>query len=95
MKISGINAAFPKLNSLDQIKKPTDLKFGNVFTDFVKQVNTNQLKSGEMTRDFVTGGDVELHEVMAAGQKAKTSLDLLVDIRNKTVDMYKELTRMQ
>jgi flagellar hook-basal body complex protein FliE len=32
---------------------------------------------------------------MIAGEKAKTSLDLLVEIRNKAVDMYKELTRIQ
>jgi flagellar hook-basal body complex protein FliE len=32
---------------------------------------------------------------MIAGEKAKTSLDLLVEIRNKTIDMYRELTRLQ
>jgi flagellar hook-basal body complex protein FliE len=31
---------------------------------------------------------------MIAGAKAKTSLELLMEIRNKTVDMYRELTRM-
>ena len=40
------------------------------------------------------GEDVELHEVMIAGEKAKTSFQLLMEIRNKTVDMYKELTKM-
>jgi flagellar hook-basal body complex protein FliE len=32
---------------------------------------------------------------MVAGEKAKTSLELLMEIRNKTIDMYKELTRIQ
>jgi len=45
-------------------------------------------------QDFVSGKGVELHEVMIAGEKAKTSLELLLEIRNKTIDMYKELTRM-
>lgn len=62
--------------------------------DFVKGVNTDQFESRKITTDFIEGKDVELHEVMIAGQKAKTSLELLMQIRNKTVDMYKELTRM-
>jgi flagellar hook-basal body complex protein FliE len=47
-----------------------------------------------MTKDFIMGKDVELHEVMIAGEKAKTTLELLMEIRNKAVDMYKELIRM-
>jgi flagellar hook-basal body complex protein FliE len=31
---------------------------------------------------------------MIAGEKAKTSLQLLMEIRNKAVDMFKELTRI-
>ena len=41
------------------------------------------------------GDDVEIHDVMIAGEKAKTSLELLMEIRNKTIDMYKELIRME
>lgn len=69
--------------------------FSDVLEGFVKQVNQNQLNSNQMTTDFINGKDVELHEVMIAGEKAKTSLELLMEIRNKTLDMYKELTRMQ
>ncbi len=69
--------------------------FGDLLGGFVKQVNQDQLHSAAMTNDFVNGKDVELHEVMIAGEKAKTSLDLLMEIRNKSLDMYKELTRMQ
>ena len=69
--------------------------FDNIFSDLIQNVNKAQLDSGKMTQDFVAGNDVELHEVMIAGEKAKTSLELLMEIRNKTIDMYKELTRMQ
>ena len=72
----------------------TDSEFDNVLGDFIKDVNKDQLTSRQVVNDFIGGKDVELHEVMIAGQKAKTSLELLMQIRNKTVDMYKELTRM-
>ncbi len=95
MKTSGLSNLIPKFpNQTDGKKKLGNSDFNNVLNNFVKDVNTAQLDSKKMVSDFVEGKDVELHEVMIAGQKAKTSLELLMQIRNKTVDMYRELTRM-
>jgi flagellar hook-basal body complex protein FliE len=69
-------------------------EFGSVFAEFIGSVNNDQLKSSEITQSFIKGEDVEIHEVMIAGEKAKTSLELLMEIRNKTIDMFRELTRM-
>ena len=93
MKISGINS-FPQIGKINEVNKNNDAKFGNVLSDFVKQVNEDQQNSKQITNDFIEGKDVELHEVMIAGEKAATSLDLLIEIRNKAIDMYKELSRM-
>jgi flagellar hook-basal body complex protein FliE len=43
----------------------------------------------------VSGEAVDLHEVMIAAEKARTSFDLLMEIRNKTVEAYREIMRMQ
>jgi flagellar hook-basal body complex protein FliE len=95
MKTVGLGNFIPKFPVQEQKNKQAiNTEFGNMLNDFVKGVNTDQLDSKQMINDFVEGKDVELHEVMVAGQKAKTSLELLMQIRNKTVDMYKELTRM-
>ena len=95
MKISGLGNFVPKLPT--QNEKPKQIKnseFNDMLGDFVKGVNSDQFESKNITTDYIEGKDVQLHEVMIAGQKAKTSLELLMQIRNKTVDMYKELTRM-
>lgn len=93
MKITGINS-FPQLGKITETQKSSEGKFGNVLSDFVKQVNADQNQSKQITNDFIEGKDVEIHEVMIAGEKASTSLDLLIEIRNKAIDMYKELSRM-
>jgi flagellar hook-basal body complex protein FliE len=81
--------------SSQNLKSKDDLaQFGSIFGEFISSVNQDQLKSSQITKDFISGENVEIHEVMIAGEKAKTSLELLVEIRNKTIDMYKELTRM-
>jgi len=95
MKINSINGINPDLQKLGEISKKKEQGFGNILGEFVKGVNSAQQESKQLTQDFVEGKDVELHEVMIAGEKAKTSLDLLMEIRNKTLDMYRELTRMQ
>lgn len=95
MKINQISNINPNINQNNEAKRKQETSFGEMFNGFVKDVNSDQMKSKQLTKDFINGEDVEVHEVMIAGQKAKTKLDLLMEIRNKGLDMYKELTRMQ
>lgn len=91
MKIDGLSGLIA--NAINQEQKK-QVETGNVFADLLKSVNQAQNESAKAIEDFVAGNGVELHEVMIAGEKAKTSLDLLMEIRNKTIDMYKELTKI-
>ena len=95
MKVGPVNGLITTPLSNETAGKINDSKFKNVFTDFVTEVNASSMKANQLTEDLINGKDVQLHEVMIAGEEAKTNLQLLVEIRNKAVDMYKELTRMQ
>lgn len=95
MQISSIQNSIPEILNSTKIEKSKDDSFGNMLTDFMGQVNKNQLDADEMTQKFVTGGNVEIQDVMIAGEKAKTSLDLLMEIRNKAIDMYTQLSQIQ
>ena len=95
MNVNGIRSIFPKIQGLEDLEKSGNAKFGNIMTDFIGKVNSDQQEADNLTHGLMEGKDVELHEVMIAGEKAQTSLDLLIQIRNKAIDMYKELTRMQ
>jgi flagellar hook-basal body complex protein FliE len=94
MNVEGISGSLKILSPESRGIKNNEVGFGDVLGEFVKQVNQDQITNNKMLNDFVTGNGVELHEVMVAGEKAKTSLDLLMQIRNKAIDMYRELTRM-
>lgn len=93
MKIGEIQQGFLFKPETPVIKK-ADNTFADIIGDFIKETNNRQLESNQMLNDFAEG-KVEVHEVMIAAQKAKTSLELLMELRNKAVDMYRELTRMQ
>lgn len=69
--------------------------FVDTLNELVTDVNSQQLHSKEMTEAFVKGEPVDLHDVMIASQKAKTSFQLLMELRNKAMDLYQEVKRMQ
>ncbi len=69
--------------------------FGETLNQAMKDVNGLQQEAGKAVNQMIDGQDVDLHDVMIAVEKAKTSFDLLMEIRNKTVDAYRELMRIQ
>lgn len=69
--------------------------FSDTLNDFIKDVNSLQKESAEQSERFVKGEPVELHDVMIAAEKARTSFQLLLELRNKALDLYREVMRLQ
>ncbi|MBB6062022.1 flagellar hook-basal body complex protein FliE [Thermosipho japonicus] len=80
--------------------KPSNVKkqntdFTKILNDALKSVNEQQKKAEQMADDFATGKISNIHEVIVEAEKASISLRLTVEVRNKIVDAYKEIMRMQ
>lgn len=69
--------------------------FGETFTRVLNEVSDTREYAGDLTRRFAAGENVELHQVMAAGEEAGIALDLLVELRNKLVEAYRNVISMQ
>ncbi len=69
--------------------------FGDALTRAVNEVSAAQDVSGETTRRFLAGEQVELHQVMAASAEAGIALDTMIELRNKVIDAYRTLMSMQ
>lgn len=67
---------------------------GKPLGSFLDSVNALQLQADGMKQEFATGGNVELHDVMVAAEKASVGIELTMQIRNKMVDAYQEVMRM-
>ncbi|MBM3276231.1 MAG: flagellar hook-basal body complex protein FliE, partial [Candidatus Sericytochromatia bacterium] len=63
--------------------------------DLLGQVNAQSLYSREMQEAFAAGENVELHDVMIASEKAGIAVQLTTQIRNKLLEAYQEMSRMQ
>lgn len=81
--------------NLSQSEKEQSIKFTDTLKDFISDVNQLQKESHSLTEKFIKGEPVDLHNVMISIEKAKTSFQLLMEMRNRFLDMYQELNRMQ
>ncbi len=69
--------------------------FGDLLNQFVGEVNDKQIASGQAVNDLLAGKDIPLHQAMIAMQEAGVAFQLMVEVRNKLLEGYKELMRMQ
>lgn len=69
--------------------------FSNILEHAVQQVD-GKLRAANVEQGKVLSGETSnLHQSMIAMQEASTAFSLMVEVRNKLVDSYQELMRMQ
>lgn len=69
--------------------------FKDTLVGMLKDVNNDQFEAKQMVEKFLKGEVEDVHDVMIAGEKAGVSLQLTLAIRNKLVDAYTQIMRMQ
>ena len=69
--------------------------FGAVLKDSLAQVNSLQHEADAAIQSLATGGTATLHDTMLAVEKAELSFRLMMQVRNKIVEAYQEVLRMQ
>lgn len=70
-------------------------KFKSFLKDAINQTNQAQIESDIMTDKLIRGEQVELHDVMITAQKASITLNTTMEVRNKVIEAYQEIIRMQ
>ncbi|PTX90895.1 flagellar hook-basal body complex protein FliE [Opitutus sp. ER46] len=73
---------------------PTE-SFGQVLDEVVSTVQTKQDAAQDITRKVLLGETDQLHQGMIAMQEASVAFSMMVEVRNKLVESYQELMRMQ
>ena len=68
--------------------------FGKLLSEAIQQVNdVEKTSQGELQKYL--GNESDLHSVMIALEKADLSFQLMMQVRNKIVEAYQEILRMQ
>ena len=97
------------LNTLKPLQPPSWAKSGQdsasaadnskSFSSYLKaalnEVNQWQEEAGQSALNLATGGEADVHQTMIAYEKAALALQLTIEVRNKLIEAYQEIMRMQ
>jgi len=77
-----------------QTPQPDSTSFGKMLTDSLDQVSRLQHESNENIQGLVSGKHTNIHQTMIAAEKSSVAFELLMQIRNKTIEAYEKIMRM-
>lgn len=70
--------------------------FADMLMDVLKEVNESQANAKQVGNDFQTGQQgVDYHDLMIAMERASVAMNLTMQVRNKLLEAYQEISRMQ
>jgi flagellar hook-basal body complex protein FliE len=69
--------------------------FASMFGQMVSDVNAKQNISGQAVSALQSGQNVPLHQAVIAMEEANVSFHLMVEVRNRLLEAYQEVMRMQ
>lgn len=69
--------------------------FSEILQAQLEKVNQLQKEADQLTQDLLTGDLDHLHQLTIAAEQASLALQLTVEIRNKLIEAYQEISRMQ
>lgn len=95
--LTRIDAPLPKIGigpAAPGAIAPTE-GFGQVLDGLVATVDAKQDAAQAATRKVLLGDSDQLHQSVLAMQEASVAFTMMVEVRNKLVESYQELMRMQ
>ena len=69
--------------------------FSSMLGKFVSDVNTQQLNAAQQVSSVQSGGNVPLHQAVISMEEASVSFQMMVEVRNRLLESYQEIMRMQ
>ena len=85
----------PQIDKSSSVDRVTAPGFSDMFEKFVRGVDHKKKISAKETQDLILGRSDNIHEAVVKSEEAKLAFNLMIEVRNKLVDSYKELMRMQ
>ena len=69
-------------------------KIGNSFYNGLNAINNTKLEADRMQEDLAMGGPTNVHDAMIAAEKASLSMQMAVQVRNRILSAYTDITNM-
>lgn len=76
-------------------EKSAKAENGGSFTQGLTQIGQLENEANRLVIDLATGRDVNIHNTMVAMEKTEIALKMAVQVRNRALQAYEELMRVQ
>lgn len=73
----------------------TGADFMSLLNDGISRVDQSLKAADTQLRGLAAGEDIPIHDVMISMERARLDLMLVAEVRNRVIEAYQELTRMQ
>lgn len=69
--------------------------FADTLKSAVQQIDASQQEANARVTELLAGGNQDVHGAMIAVERASLSFELMMQVRNKMVSAYQEISRLQ
>lgn len=95
MKINGIGSTDLNKILIPDNQKTEKTGFSDILKNFIADVNSDLTTAKAAEQDIISGKVDNLEQLMYQIEKSDISLRLITEIRNKALESYQEIIRMQ
>jgi flagellar hook-basal body complex protein FliE len=88
-----LSSLLNKLGSGEKTESSTE--FSDILNEAIGNARETEAENDLGNLDLLAGEDVGIHETMVQAEKAELALELALQVRNKVIDAYNEIMRMQ
>lgn len=93
---SGIGSTSPLPGSPTTGRRESqDQGFAGALREAVEKVNQLHQASGQEVQKLLTGESEDLHRTLLAVERSELAFELMMEVRNKVVQAYQEILRIQ
>ncbi|WJH33263.1 flagellar hook-basal body complex protein FliE [Paenibacillus aurantius] len=70
-------------------------QFGSYLNEALTKLSVQEQQADQLNEKFIKGEVTDVHQVMIAAEKVSLGLEFTVQARNKVIEAYQEMMRMQ
>jgi flagellar hook-basal body complex protein FliE len=93
--INAVGKAKDSASGVNKASKDDKGGFSEILKNSINKTNELQKEASNAVNMLASGEKIDIHNAMIAVEKADVSFRLMMEVRNKIVEAYHEITRMQ
>jgi flagellar hook-basal body complex protein FliE len=88
------NSILPGGSGLNKIAGEESKSFSDMLSNSIQDINKLQQNANQQVEKLARGEIKDVHQVMVAAQEASLTFSMMMQIRNKIVEAYQEISKM-